>query len=120
MVERGVAPAGVVRSHALGRPRVTVRPHYGGLPARAGRDRTSGAKAPCWGRWRAGRPSPGSTVPKPKIAAVKRREACRSASWAGGPSRWRDRPDRKAGHGVRRSAPAPVGASPPHIEGHGW
>ena len=44
MVERSAAPAGVVRSHALGRPRVTVRPHYGGLPARAGRDRTSGRK----------------------------------------------------------------------------
>jgi hypothetical protein len=29
------------------------------------------------------------------------------------PSRWRDTPDRKAGHEVRRSAPAPVGASPP-------
>ena len=30
MAERGAAPAGVVRSHALGRRRVTVRPHYGG------------------------------------------------------------------------------------------
>ena len=32
MVERGVAPAGVVRSHALGTPRVAVRSHYGDLP----------------------------------------------------------------------------------------
>jgi len=36
-------------------------------------------------------------------AAVKRRKASRSASWAGVPSRWRDRPNRKAAT-VRRSA----------------
>src|SRR6185369_13725401 len=50
-------------------------------------------------------------------AAVERREARRSASWAGSPSRWRDRPDREAGHGVRRSAPAPFGAPLPHVWG---
>jgi hypothetical protein len=44
-------------------------------------------------------------------AAVKRRKACRPASWAGGPAR--DRPVRKAGPGCGVSAPAPVGASPP-------
>ena len=50
MAERGVAPAGVVRSHALGRPRVTVRSHYGGPPilgldgtGRAGRTPRAGA-----------------------------------------------------------------------------
>ena len=31
------APAGVLRKHISGRPRVTVRPNYVGLPARAGR-----------------------------------------------------------------------------------
>ena len=31
------------------------------------------------------------------------------------PSRWRDRPDREAGHGVRRSTPAPFGAPLPHV-----
>ena len=36
----GTAPAGVgVVPRALGRPWVTVRPHYGGLPSMAGRDR---------------------------------------------------------------------------------
>ena len=32
MVERGVAPAGGTRNPVPGRPRVTVRPHYEGLP----------------------------------------------------------------------------------------
>ena len=60
---------------------------------------------------------PGSTVPKPKIAAVERRKARRPASWAGGPGRYRDRPDRKAGHGCGASAPAPFGAPPPRVLG---
>ncbi len=34
---KGPAPAGVARSHALGRPWPAVRPHYGGLPSMAGR-----------------------------------------------------------------------------------
>ena len=71
----GARASGFV-SRAPGRPRVAVRPHYGGLPARAGRDRTNGAKAPGSGGRRVRCPSPGSTVPKPKIAAVKRRKAC--------------------------------------------
>src|SRR5207249_7392376 len=50
-------------------------------------------------------------------AAVERREARRPASLAGDPWRSRDRPDREAGHGVRRSAPAPVGALPPFARG---
>jgi hypothetical protein len=33
----GAAPADVPRTHVSGRPRVTVRPNYVGLPARAGR-----------------------------------------------------------------------------------
>ena len=64
-------------SRALGRPRVTVRPHYGGLPFSGldGAGRT-GRKP----RDRAGEEPavrvPEATVPKPKIAAVKRRKAC--------------------------------------------
>jgi DNA-directed RNA polymerase subunit RPC12/RpoP len=42
----GAAPAPVLRNHGSGRPRVTARPNYVGLPARAGRGRTNGAKAP--------------------------------------------------------------------------
>src|SRR3954449_13502901 len=33
------APAAMPRKHGLGGPWVTVRPHYGGLPSVAGRDR---------------------------------------------------------------------------------
>jgi len=48
-----------------------------------------------------------------KNAAVERREARRSALWAGNPVRWRERPCRKAGQRVRRSAPANFGAPLP-------
>jgi hypothetical protein len=48
---------------------------------------------------------------------VERREARRPASLAGDPWRSGDRLDRKAGHRVRRSAPAPVGAPPPLVVG---
>src|SRR5205823_1865335 len=43
----------------------------------------------------------------------ERREARRPTSLAGDPWRSRDRPNRKAGHGVRRSVSAPLGAPPP-------
>ena len=85
-----------------GRPRVIVRANYVGLPSMAGRGtdesgesrRISGRK-PC--------PVPGSTVPKPKIAAVERREA-----------RWADRKahaaPRKRGTVMRLlAAPLPLG-----------
>ena len=57
-----------------GRPRVAVLPHYEGTPSVAGRGRTNageslrdhGVKAPV---------RPLRMVPKPKIAAVERREA---------------------------------------------
>ena len=86
---------------------LTVRPYYEGLPiVRLDAGRTNGGES-CRDS------GPGRTVPGPKIATVERREARRPASSAGGPWRSRDRPDHKAGHGVRRSAPAPVGALPP-------
>ena len=78
--ERGAAPAGPgLVSRAPGRPRVTVRPYYGGPPLvgwtgpdeRGESPGIRGAKSPLSG--------PGSTVPRPKIAAVKRRKARRSA-----------------------------------------
>jgi hypothetical protein len=115
LAEQGAAPAGAIRNRAPGTPRVTVRPYYGGLPFSgldAGRMK-GGESLPDQGGRDAPRPAPEATVPGRKIAAVKRRKARRSASWTGGPGRFRDRPDRKAGHGVRRSAPAPDGASPP-------
>src|SRR3954449_2206227 len=46
-------------------------------------------------------------------AAVERREARRSALWAGNPVRRRERPCRKAGQRARRSAPANFGAPLP-------
>ena len=107
LAEQGAAPAGVARNHALGRLRATSRAALGPLcEVLAGR---AGANA-------------GSRKPGPELrrgesfarnAAVERREARRPASLAGGPWRSRDRPDRKAGHEVRRSAPALVGALPP-------
>src|SRR5215204_5154872 len=49
--------------------------------------------------------------PRTEIAAVERREARRS--WTGDLRRNGDRPDREAGHQVRRSAPAPSRRSAP-------
>src|SRR5260221_12551139 len=53
-------------------------------------------------------------VPRTKEnAAVERREARRSALWAGNPVRRWEGPCRKAGQWVRRSAPANFGAPLP-------
>jgi hypothetical protein len=41
----GVAPAGEARNLALGRSRVAVRPHYGGLPSMAGRGADEGGES---------------------------------------------------------------------------
>src|SRR6266852_5779803 len=94
-----------------------VTTHSGGSGTPAGRhyDRSAGSlldgSAPM--------PVPGSPArscgggDSARNAAVERREARRPASLAGDPWRSRDRPDRKAGQGVRRSAPAPVGAPLP-------
>ena len=73
----GAAPASVPRKHGSGRPRVTVRPHYGGPPSRAGRGRMNAGESRGIRRVKSPPPSPGSTVPRPKIAAVERREATR-------------------------------------------
>ena len=85
-----------------------------GCPSRAGRGRTSAAKAACWGGRRVRRPSCGSTVPKPKIAAVERREARRSASWTGVPDASGTGPAARRNHGCgvphqRLSALRPLG-----------
>ena len=64
------------RKHESGRPRVTVRAYYEGLPVRAGRGPDEGGESR---RMKGGEcflSVPGSTVPKPKIAAVERRKAC--------------------------------------------
>src|SRR3569833_3657190 len=86
MAEPDVAPAGGARNLALGRPRVTVRPHYEGLPF-SGLDGTGRAgRKP---RARAGEEPavrvPEATVPEPKIAAVERRKATRLTHQARGP-----------------------------------
>ena len=50
-------------------------------------------------------------------AAVKRRKACRSALWTGRSLPPKGQAQPQGGHRVRRSAPAPVGASPPSVWG---
>lgn len=67
---RDAAPARVFRTHAPGRPRVTVRPHYEGLPSMAGRGPGEGRrKRPGSGRRETPLPGPGSTVPRTETAA---------------------------------------------------
>jgi hypothetical protein len=81
-----------------------------------------------WGRMNAGE-SPrnqGRSVWAPLSASRRRSRGLRKTpQWSAArragpryglavPSRWRDRLCRKAGHGVRRSAPAPFGAPLPH------
>ena len=80
-------------------------PTTGGRPSRAGRDRTSGAKAPRW----AGE-EPAVRVPEarsrgPKIAAVERREATRPRATGARAAR------------RRLDETAPLGAPPPHLSG---
>ena len=82
-----------------------------------------------WGRMNAGE-SPrnqGRTVWAPLSASRRRSRGRRKTpQWSAArragprhgpavPSRRRDRLDRKVGHGVRRSAPAPFGAPLPHV-----
>src|SRR5262245_51578419 len=91
-----------------------VTTHSGGLGAPPG-----GHYEPPARSWRTIRGQSGrKRGPRSEIRRVERRKARRPASLAGGPlfaKIWRsgDRPDRKAGHEVRRSAPAPVGAPLP-------
>ena len=100
----GAAPAPVPRKHGPGRPWVTVRPHYGGPPfngldgtGRAGRKPRARACEEQAVR------VPEATVPRPKIAAVERREApCAKGARAA----WRRFRDSAS----RRSAPSPSGA----------
>jgi hypothetical protein len=97
------APAVVPRKRNPGRPRVTVRPYYGGPPFSgldAGRMNggetcrdQGGRGAPC--------PAPEATVPEPKIAAVERRKALRPPNL---------RAHRPQG---RKPKVAPPGAPPP-------
>ena len=83
MMGPDAAPAGVVRSHAPGRPRVAVRPHYGGPPF-GGLDAArmkGGESCPDQGPRRA--PSaPGSYGPGDRKAAMARREAPRAGDGA--------------------------------------
>ena len=44
--ERGAAPAAAARNRGTGRPRVAVRPYYGGLPLMAGRGADEGRRKP--------------------------------------------------------------------------
>src|SRR4029079_11675647 len=103
MVERGAAPAPVSRTHRSGRPRVTVRPNYVGLPI-PGLDegRTSGAKAPRWGGRRVRCPTPEA-----------RSRGHKTPRWSAG----RRRAPRRGAHAARRrlETTAPFGAPPPHL-----
>ena len=106
-MERGAAPAGRPRKPALGRLRAScraaLRPLCEVLAGRAGANAVSRKPGPELRR----------SESFDRNAAVERREARRSASLAGGPWRSRDRPDRKAGHRVRRSAPSACRRSTP-------
>jgi large subunit ribosomal protein L36 len=113
----------MVSQAVSGRPRVTVRANYVGLPSMAGRGTDEGGEsrpikgsgAPC--------PVPGSTVPRPKIAArgAPRGDAPRSGSRK--PSACA-RPSQTSLHGVAGITAvglhtAPFGAPPPRIcRGH--
>src|SRR5207302_883109 len=83
---------------------LTVRPYYEGLPiSRLDEGRTNGGES-CrdQGERNAPRPVTEERCRGQKSPQVERREARRPASSAGDPGRSGDRPDRKAGHGVRR------------------
>jgi hypothetical protein len=103
MVERGVAPAGVVRSHALGRPRVTVRSHYGEPPT-LGLDGTGRA-----GRKPRARGGEEPSVPVPEA----RSRSPKSPRW----SAERRAPVRNGRGAARRPVCAPVGAPLPSPSG---
>jgi hypothetical protein len=109
-MERGAAPAGVARNHALGRLRASCRAALRPLcEVLAGR---AGANA-------------GSRKPGPELRRRRLRQKCRGGAPRGAPAsvigRWSladqgsARP--RGGPRVRRSAPAPVGALPPLISG---
>jgi hypothetical protein len=76
----GAAPAGVLRTHTSGRPWVTVRPKYVGLPVRAGRGPDERGRKPAGsGRVHAPRPVPEARSQSPKSPPVERREASASS-----------------------------------------
>ena len=82
-----------------------------------------------WGRMNAGespRNQGRSVWPPLSVSRRRSRDLRKTPQWSAArragprhgpavPSRWRDRLDRKVGHGVRRSAPAPFGAPLPHV-----
>jgi hypothetical protein len=106
----GCGPAGLASSAGSREARVTVRSHYGGPPSMAGRGPAERRRKPP-GSGNSRRPrkirsrSPKSRGEAPIGAPVRVMDRR--------PSRRRDRPGRKTGPQVRRSAPAPFGASPP-------
>ena len=75
MAERGVAPACVLRKHtsAPGSRPTQLR---GSAHARAGRGKDERGESPGIRRAKSPLFDPGSTVPRPKIAAAERRKAC--------------------------------------------
>src|SRR3954454_19269350 len=103
VVERGVAPASVPRTHRPGRPRVTVRPHYGG-PPKAGLDGTG----------RAGRKLRARVGEEPAVRVPEvRSRGHKTPRWSA------ERRAPRAQRARRRKAlayeVAPVGAPPPHL-----
>jgi hypothetical protein len=77
------APEAVLRKHRHGRPWVSVRPHYRGLPLKlAGRGQASGAKSPCSGF---GRQVPGSADQGFKTPRRNAERRCRVPLFPGNP-----------------------------------
>jgi hypothetical protein len=72
------APADVPRKRISGRPRVTVRPNYVGLPSMAGQGKDQRGESLVVGPVKSRPSDPVSTVPRSQIAAVERRKASRS------------------------------------------
>src|SRR4051812_23102216 len=106
----------VIPGLGLGRrPRVSLASsHSGGVGAPPG-----GTKASCrsWLTAARKRAAESAARRRKENAAAERRKARRRAYPAGDLRRSGDRLDREAGHRVRRSAPAPVGALLPLIFG---
>jgi hypothetical protein len=88
-VGSGAAPADVPRNHISGRPRVAVRPYYGGPPSMAGRVRARGGESHPAREAKSLRAVAGRTAPGTEIAAnsAHTAQACvrverREARWA--------------------------------------
>ena len=97
----GVAPAGEARNLALGRPWVTVRPHYGGLPFNG----LNAARMKAGESW----PDQGATRP-PSGSGKLRSRGQKSPRWSA-----ERRPRSPKESAAKRKTGAPLGAPSPRL-----